>query len=75
MEAGGEALEGCFVTEMVLVYLKKEKKKRDGDGLVLFFKHVGCMESNEAKVVAILEVLQIFIPLTFKLSWLWKVTL
>lgn len=70
------ALEGCFVTEMVLVYFrKKEKEKRDGVGLVMFSKHVGRMESNVAKVVAILEVLQIFIPSKFKLSWLWKVTL
>lgn len=57
------------------LFSKKEKEKRVVDGSVMFSKHVGCMESNEAKVVAILEVLQIFIPSTFKLSWLWKVTL
>lgn len=50
-------------------------RDRDGVGLVMFSKHVCCMESNEAKVVAILEVLQIFVPSTFKLSWLWKATL
>lgn len=50
-------------------------RDRDGVGLVMFSKHVYCMESNEAKVVAILEVLQIFVPSTFKLSWLWKATL
>lgn len=37
---------------------------RNSDEIVLamFSKHVGCMESNEAGMVAILEALQIFTP-------------
>lgn len=37
---------------------------RNSDEIVLamFSKHVGCMESNEALMVAILEALQIFTP-------------
>lgn len=37
----------------------------DGVVLIMFFKYVGCMESKEAKVVAILEALQIFVSTSF----------
>lgn len=42
-------------------------RNRNGIVLALFSKHVGCMESNEAEVVAILEALQIFISSHSKL--------
>lgn len=42
-------------------------RNRNGIVLALSSKHVGCMESNEAEVVAILEALQIFISSHSKL--------
>lgn len=39
---------------------------RDGVALVLFSKHIGCMEFNEAKVLAILEALWIFVSASFQ---------
>ena len=41
---------------------------RNSEGIVvaLFSKHVGCMESNEAEVVAILEAIRIFTSTSFR---------
>lgn len=39
---------------------------RDGVALVLFSKHIGCMEFNEAEVLAILEALWIFVSASFQ---------
>lgn len=59
---GWRVLRGFFVTVKVLFWL-------------FSWRMWGCMESNEAKVIAILEVLQIFasLCLPFKSLWLWKV--
>lgn len=39
---------------------------KDGVVFLLFSKHVGCMESNEGEVFAILEALWIFVSSSFK---------